>query len=132
MLRQHHSKDPRYRCRVLNEAEKAVVKDRSNRLPSNRWFVAFFKSHPRVNERTPKTKDVQRMAAIKPSELRDDLEAVGKQLCEPDIQICVEPDDSPVDGCDFPYKVVEADKINYRGPGYCSKARLIQVDEKGA
>jgi len=97
-------------------------------LPSNKWISDFYKRHSdKIWERPLVAKDPQRTAALKVDDLAADLKAVGEQLAKPEIAITSACRDDQF----YDYLPHEGDKKLGRLEGYCSKARLIQVDEKG-
>ena len=130
--RRRRNKDAqgRYTVRPLSAAAQKVVDQPTNggklKFPTNPWFVDFDKRHKGpggVWGKTRVTKDVKRMRSTDRLTLEADIEElVGDAV---DLKITDE------DGRWIEHPGADNDDKVGRGAGYCSKARTIQVDEKG-
>jgi hypothetical protein len=91
--------------------------------PTDTWFLKSF--YPRtakygLMKKTPKYTDVQRTATYNATKLVADMESVLAELSDPKINIM------SADG-----KWVPSPDDPSWDPGYCSRARYVQTDEKG-
>ena len=126
--RQRRNKDSRYTARPLSPAAQKVVDQASNggllQFPTNMWFRGFQRRFKGIIwEKVKVTKCVKRMRSVDPGALHAEIdELVGDAVT---LNITDE------DGRWIEYPGEANDDGVGPGPGYCYKARTIQVDEKG-
>lgn len=119
----------RYVVRPLTRTARSIIAERGVlQLPSNPWFVQFYKRHSGcVSEKPPEMKDVARTASLNKAKLEEDLNVLGRQCSEPDIAIMIR----TAEGRYQYIENEEGDAKVGRVGGDCNRFRVIQVDEKG-